>query len=521
MVASLDRYKQLAKSSFNSMKNSVDLPKALHEDSFHTGVVKIMRQAGIPDKYLHGLSGQAVGSADWLSTFKNFARATGDFLTDTGVSALVGYVFGAQFAPLAGQAVNSLRSNWRDAQLEKVSAKAKLLQPGIWVYINNGAVPGGLKEEGDSWEVDTKGELRRRAMALAATQLPDDSVTEGFYIGSSTTAGFVNVFNFDVFREQRVKFDDVWPLKQVDADRMSANQIMSKIRDLWLTDMPKPKMESAIATDPGEEVIYNGQLYHIVSSESGIAMIEDVHGQRLTASLDKLKPGRRKHTNSWNYQKGKPFMSGFNADGAANVFAGQWVWVPARKELRVPPASTTHELAVVWKLEGGGAKVVLAIDGKVESVPTVWPVSPELADGTLNTNKDFVRFKREVLEGGDTQTMAVGGHDHNILVCIGRTSDDQLKFPTPLTPGEEVTPAPVVEKATAGDGNQKDIVDARFEVQAKLGVPVQDVAEGEEVEYERPATGPQGGDSLYGYLVMLGLGLLVYNSVDVSFDLLA
>ena len=518
MVASFDRYKQLAKSTFNSMKK-VDLPKAFRDDSFHSGVVNVMKQAGIPDQYLHGLSGQAVGSEDWLSTFKKFASAAGDFIADTTVSGLVGYVFGPQFAPLAGQAVSSLRDNWRDAQLQKDSAKAKLLQPGIWVYINNGVVPGGLKEEGDSWEVDRKGELRRRIISMGPQ--PEDHVTVGFYIASSTTAGFVNVFNFDVFREQRVKIDDVWPVKAKDAAVLSANPIMSKIRDLRFADMPKPKMDSDIVTDPGAEVILNDELYHIVSTESGMALIEDVHGQRWSVSLDKLKPGRRKHTNSWNYQKGKPFLSGFNADGAATVFSGQWVWVPARKELQVPPASTTHELAVVWKLEGAGAKVVLAIDGVVESVPTVWPVSPELADGTLNSKKDFIRFKREVLEGGDTKTLAVGGHDHNILVCIGRTSDAQLKFPTPLTPGEDVTPAALHEEETAGDGNQKDVVDAEIEAQAKIGVPMAAVQHDEEEFDPTPATGPQSGDSLYGYLVMLGLGLLVYNSVDVNLNLLA
>ena len=517
MVASFDRYKQLAKSAFNSMK-SVDLPKAFQEDSFHTGVISVMKQAGIPDQYLHGLSGQAVGSDDWLSTFKNFASAAGDFIADTAVSGLVGYVFGPQFAPLAGQAVSSLRGNWRDAQLKKDAAKAKLLQPGIWVYIDNGALPGGLKEYGDSWEVDTRGELRRRALAWGPQ--PEDHVTVGFYIAQSTTAGFVNVFNFDVFREQRVKFDNVWPVKEVDAAKLSQNPIMSKIRDLKFKDMPKPKMKSQIATDPGEEVILNDNLYHIVSTESGLALIEDEHGQRFSVSVDKLKPGRRKHNNSWNYQKGKPFLSGFASDGAATVFSGQWVWVNARKGL-IDSGHTTHELAVVWKLEGGGAKAVLAIDGEVVSVPTVWAVAPELADGTLNAKKDFLRFKQTVLEGGDTKTWSVG--KNNLLVCIGRTHEAQLKFPTPLTPGEDVSPAPLVTEETVGDGNAKDVVDAQVEVQRKIGVPMQDVGGDDDfnVVSGTPEEGTESGNSLYGYLVMLGLGLLAYNSVDVNINLLA
>ena len=164
---------------------------------------------------------------------------------------------------------------------------------------------------------------------------------------------------------------------------------------------------------------------------------------------------------------------------------------------------------------------MLAIDGEVESVPTVWAVAPELADGTLNAKKDFLRFKQTVLEGGDTKTWSVG--KDNLLVCIGRTHDAQLKFPTPLTPGEDVSPAPLVTEETVGDGNAKDVVDAQVEVQRKIGVPMQDVGGDDDfnVVSGTPEEGTESGNSLYGYLVMLGLGLLAYNSVDVNINLLA
>ena len=110
-------------------------------------------------------------------------------------------------------------------------------------------------------------------------------------------------------------------------------------------------MNSSVPTDPGTEVIHKGLLYHIVKCEGSEALIEDVHGQQTVVSINTLERGRVKHTNSWNYREGKEFNTGFDTDGSAKNFSGQWVWIPARSELL---HITPFELAVVWKMERDG-----------------------------------------------------------------------------------------------------------------------------------------------------------------------
>ena len=498
----IDKYNQLSKAAFNTLEK-VDLKKAVQEKSFEKGVVTLMQQVGIPDKFLHGVSGEEVGTQDWLDTFRGIAVEAEDMVTDTAIGGLLTAIGLPEFAPMAEQVVTSIRSSYRESVLKKGQAKARLIQPGTWVYINNGHVTGNVP----GW----KDELRRRRR-LWGQPPPVDHITIGFYIGLNNTAGFVNVFNFDVFREQRVDIDDVTVVPKAKAREFDNDAILSGVRQLKFVPPPQPLMESAVPTDPGAEVIMNGELYHIVTSEGGFAIIEDEHGQRYSVSLDKLKPGRQKHTNSWNYRKGEPFLTGFNPDQKAPIYSGQWVWVKARPEL-VANGTTNHELAVVWKISPEGIHVFQAIDGDAATVITVWPLDPDLED-TLNADKRFLRFRRESTEGGDTATHNMGQYD--LPICIGRSNDANMKMPSALTPGESVHKAITHPEATVGDRGARDAVDAQIDASRDIGAQPVPVEGG----YVPQAGARDSGDSLFAYGAMAVGALLLWNSVDVNVDIL-
>ena len=262
-------------------------------------------------------------------------------------------------------------------------------------------------------------------------------------------------------------------------------------------------MVSSVPTDPGTEVIYKKLLYHIVKAEGSEALIEDAHGQRLVVSMDTLERGRVKHTNAWNYRKGEIFENGFDADGSARVFTGQWVWIVARDSL-LEGGVTDYELACVWNIQRDGCYVFNAIDGDLVIVDDVWPLSDTLSD-ILNVKKNFVEFRNAAVEGENTSMFLLGRDE--LLVCIGNTHDAQVDFPKPETPGQTIIHRKPVEGDTVGDEETKWLGDTPGEV---LGHP----GEVEYDDFEAAVTSRTGGDSNAIYFIMAAAALFVLYSVD-------
>jgi len=96
-------------------------------------------------------------------------------------------------------------------------------------------------------------------------------------------------------------------------------------------------------------------MVNILKTDRDQAIIEyqGENKERLIVSLDQLKPGRKNHTNSWNYTPGFK-ESGFKADGSAEVFAGQWVWVDSTTATKAGNSKYRMELACVFKIDPEG-----------------------------------------------------------------------------------------------------------------------------------------------------------------------
>ena len=497
-----DKYDEISKGAFEAydrVKELKDVPGAKKPKNFNEGVAQLLIDAGAPDDFIVKIGNDA-GSGDWLDAFHDVAVEAEEWAADSAVVGVLSAMGLSAWIPAAEQVVGAFRTSWNASKEKAESEKMGLLKKGHWVYINNGKpaapIPG--------W----KDGLRRR---LKVEEMPGDKVTVGFYIGPANRKARVQVFNFDVFREQEVHLDDVAPCGVAKARLLESNTVMAGIRDLKCYEAgEKDQMESICPTDPGTEVVYEEALYHIVTSRGSNVLIEDEHGQRLVVTLNKLTPGRVTHTNSWNY--GADTAGNFQADGAARIYTGQWVWIPARHSL-VKAGATTNELACVWKIQGAEVHVFLGIDGRKAIVNEVWPVHELLAD-VINKKKTFVLFKEQAVTGGDTQTSCLGPTD--LLLCMGKTDEDAAKEqPTFLTAGERVQPKPTERRDTAGDQATKLELDAVEEVANKTGVAPAEVLRAQYDDGDDRIVGTySSGDSLFGYAMMAGLGLLIYNSVD-------
>ena len=495
----IDKWTKVSKALFDVTEN-VDIIKTVgKEKSFNAGVVDIMKDAGIPEKFLSGVGGEDVGSDEWMVAFKGMAEAGADLFMDTAISGMFTAVGRPDLIPGVVTAAHSVVGGIRQLKADAAAEKIDLLQEGTWVFINTGPPPGP--------EIGIHNAQRRRLWGWMDEGPPPDRITTGFYIGPAAAAGYLQCFNFGLMRPDSYHVDEVAACGTGKMVELNQNKILSSIRALKVfKTKPPAKMVNlyGVPTDPGTEVVYEDERYWIVETEGDRSVLEDIHGQQKEVSIDVLERGRVTHTNAWNYRKGEIFETGFQADGAAKVYTGQWVWIVARDRL-LSAGVTDYELACVWNLQRDGAYVFNAIDGDLVIVDDVWPLSDTLTD-ILNSKKNFVKFRNAAVEGENT-SMFLLGRD-NLLMCIGDTLDAQVDFPKLDTPGETLVHRKPVEKETVGDEEAKWAGDTPGEV---LGHP----SEVEYDDFEPPVSGSAAdGDSNTVYFVMAAAAIFILYSVN-------
>ena len=425
----LNKYNKLDKAAFD-VQDDIDITKSFKKaESFGAGVQDIMKDAGMKSEHLNKMAETAVGSDEWMDAFRDAAGEGIDYGVDTILAGALNAIF--PNAPGVGTAITAVwektRTWWRDTSSERELTRMGLLKRGQWVVINNGKA----QEEVDavSWFGSTEYEVgyRDRRRMLRRRMLLQDVLSFGFFIGLGSENGRCQVYNFYVMQPQDLRFEDITSLPDESAKELDGNPVLYKIRDTWFESLETEAaiMDTNVNTDPGAEAIYEGYLVHVVKTNRSNAIIEHDDGERLTVTLDKLEPGRRTHSNSWVYGDGYR-DNGFQADGAARIFSGQWVWVDAQPDI-AKSLGTAVELACVWKIGPEGLHVFRSLDGTHDAVEDFAPVTDELND-YLNKDWNFGLFKNMAVTGGDTERFRMSQHPEDALTCIGKTHDTQIKL---------------------------------------------------------------------------------------------
>ena len=259
----MDRFDAISKSKFQD--NSVASLQATFRGakSFGAGIVGILRDVGVDESHLHGLTGEKVGANDWMDAFRGIMEDVENYTVDTVIGGAVTYMTSSTSA--GAWAVDwweKRREMWADQKVKKAKGQVAAMRPGMWVYINNGLKPG-MAPVGQ--EPGFKDEMRRRMMY---EEDPVDDISIGFYIGLADR-GRVKVFNFDVFHEEDVRFDDMVVVEASKANKLNENDVMRKIRDLRFAEKESKKLDTDVATDPGSEVVFDGKRWHVVKAEGG------------------------------------------------------------------------------------------------------------------------------------------------------------------------------------------------------------------------------------------------------------
>lgn len=391
----------------------------LVKGGFKDGVKKILSKAGITGEQL-----ESWGSTGWQETLKQLGGAVGSELAAAGAGAAIGGPLGvaAGIAMETGQVLHNLFEDKQGPFDPHVTYK-----PGQWIAIDNGlsAVTKHMRNVLDGkWQ-------RRRMVGRGAPDIQEgeglamrESLSVGFVLGPGQDKDTITVFNCLKGRDEQKKLGEVRPLDHSHATAMDNNEVWSEIRLLrFETDeLESSMLDTDVNTDPGSEVLRDGERFLVVDSHNDQVLIEHKRtGAQHWVVVSELTPGRRTHNNSWNYEHGK-VTGGFASGTKASIAQGDWVWVAPESYIADKYASVTRQLACIQELDGHDVRGFMAVDGTAITVAdndnNLRPVSKDL-NSYLSSSKVFSGFKDAVVRGHDVNRLAAGRHDEATLLCLG------------------------------------------------------------------------------------------------------
>ena len=301
---------------------------------------------------------------------------------------------------------------------------------GDWVAIDNGVVRLKRKVKAAlSWGLGAIFEdfPEEEELEMDTERL----VSFGFVVDITDESDIVKVFNFETGGQQDIRKNMVRPLPPDRQREISSNENMMAIQHIILDkDEVAHKLACDVPCDPGEEVVYKGDLYNIVTCDGTVARIQndkisfDVH-------MKELGRGRVDHINSWNYRPAEreegdsgtiypeSVKSGFNSSSRSSIYKGMWVWVNPRAKINKVYPDCKKELGVVMVINGALAVGYYAIDGiRFDTHLSQVVAVHEERQEWLNRHKSFFKFKSYATTGDYLVQSFSLGRDF-LLVCLG------------------------------------------------------------------------------------------------------
>ena len=235
-----------------------------------TQIGDLIKRAGVQVdnlKDIHGTSGGWNGLFRKVVGSENFQHS---LLGAVGEAATALATEG--FTPAAGAAIALSGSEWLK---QRMHIGGQHYRKGDWVLIDDGVetLPSGMKqnlewgegmmfgEEPEPYEIDME---------------TDHLVSVGFVTEPNADDGMIAIFNLEYGEARQYRKQDISHLDASRANALQANEDMEAIKAFVLDpEAVAQRLACEVPCDPGEEVMYEGVMYRIVSCNGTMANIEN------------------------------------------------------------------------------------------------------------------------------------------------------------------------------------------------------------------------------------------------------
>ncbi len=244
-------------------------------------------------------------------------------------------------------------------------------------------------------------------------------VSLGFFIEQAYDVNHAAVFNLERPHGQARQDVSIKQIREVPleiANRLDNDETLSAVRELYfyktfayLYESKHPKQELVV----GGNVVFKKQNYALIQRSDDHALIENDDGRTQVVKVKDLERGFTKqtvgHTDGF-----------FDVSGDLSLYSGQWVFMPARREIE-DKYDSKWELAVVCGiLQGDRVEVYRALDGTDYFVAdeNVLPLSKGNQE-ILNSHAQFKRFKDAVVHKDAKKALAYAFGSTHARLCAG------------------------------------------------------------------------------------------------------
>ena len=324
----------------------------------------------------------------------------------------------------------------------------------------------------------------------------------GFYVGPTTDVTSHTIFNFSTGEEEVVHYTKIRGLPTSLKQKFDENEELSQIREVRIYQDWNIQNRLGINTDPGCEVIYNDQVFNVVSQRGSSVEIENFKGERLLVAIEDLENHRKPADSSYRYEGASTAtFSGFSEN--FTVCSLEWVWILCDSEDLSIDESANAILGCVRFWVNDKISCVKAWNGeeKLCFKHEVIPVEGEYKD--VLRYIEAVAFQQSVSDGRRTKENSLG--EKFPLLCFNHSPIFAEESP------EGQRGRSFIEKSTEGQQPSSSYVDKSTEGRTvELTGSGQGVFEGRVTAGEiEEAEGGLGGEESSSLPMIAVLGLAV------------